>query len=761
MRFFILVLAAVGAMLVSVPGVRAQPESPVTVTAKPMTELVTPGDLVAVAVVFEHQPGWHVHTNAPVVPPEFGDFEPITTKIDANADATLELGTVQWPKPIIVDVNYGTPVKYGVFGDRAIAYLPVRVSASATPGTTATINLDTSYQACDERQCLAEDGTSLTITLQVVTLAEKAAAGAGPKDPDFAGFDPTVFASATPAAQTKPASKPVKFGAFGFGFTIDPSGPVGIVLLLLAAALGGFILNFTPCVLPVIPIKIMSLGKSAGNPARALYLGAIMFLGTVAFWVAIGLAIAFISGFTATSTLFRTPWFSLVVGLIIAAMGVGMLGAFTVQLPRAVYMLNPSNESAGGSFAFGIMTAILSTPCTAPFMGTAAAWAATQQPTLTLATFAAIGVGMALPYLVLAAFPRLVAWVPRTGPASELVKQVLGLLMLAVAAFFLGLAVVALVPALPLGLKGAYWWVVAALVCVACAWMIYRTIKITRKPANRAVFVLLGLLLAAGSVAMAKEFSYVDRSWTPYTRATYDKELARGQVVVLEFTAAWCLNCKTLEATVLADKAVKEAFRHPWVTAIKVDLTAPQAEGWAMLKELGEVGIPLLAVRGPGKPEGWKSNAYTVAQVVEAVNAAGGSKAKAAAKEFSNVEGSWTPYSSATFDKELARGLVVVLQFTADWCSTYKQIERSVFGNEAVEDAMRQPWVTAMKADLSTRQAEGWTKLRQLGEVGIPLLTVHGPGTPEGWKSNAYTPAEVVEAINAAGAGKPSAAARP
>ena len=110
---------------------------------------------------------------------------------------------------------------------------------------------------------------------------------------------------------------------------------------------------------------------------------------------------------------------------------IGMAGFFTIQLPNKVYALQTSHETLGGSFVFGIMTAILSTPCTAPLMGAAAAWATTQSPATVLTVFGAIGIGMAIPYLILSAFPDLVKKMPRTGPASEVVKQVMGLLLLA------------------------------------------------------------------------------------------------------------------------------------------------------------------------------------------------------------------------------------------------------------------------------------------------------------------------------------------
>src|SRR4029453_19198183 len=112
-------------------------------------------------------------------------------------------------------------------------------------------------------------------------------------------------------------------------------------------------------------------------------------------------------------------------------------------------------------FLFGSMAAVLSTPCTAPFMGAAAAWATTQKAVITLTTFGAIAVGMPLPYLILSAFPVLVRRMPRTGPASALIKQTMGLLLLAAGAYFLGTGLAGLLATPPDPPTQAYCWAVA------------------------------------------------------------------------------------------------------------------------------------------------------------------------------------------------------------------------------------------------------------------------------------------------------------
>jgi thiol:disulfide interchange protein len=549
-------------------------------------------------------------------------FQPIATRVAVEAPKGVTVGPIQWPRVEMVEVDFsgnGKPVSYGVFAGKAVAFVPFSVDAGAPAGSEIAIRVTASYQACDDRVCNLPEEESFTITLPVVSLADAAMrdAGAGVDQSLFRSLDLSVFADLTKWREA------LKFDLFGLSFSLRPDGPAGLTLLLLVAALGGFLLNLTPCVLPVIPLKIMGLSQSAGKPARCLLLGAVMSLGVVAFFLAIGGAIAFVAGFGSINQLFQKPLFSIGVGVFVALMGVGMLGAFNVSLPKFVYFINPGHESVPGSFLFGVMTAVLSTPCTAPFMGTAAAWAATRSAPVTLATFGAIGVGMALPYLILAANPKWVARLPRTGPASSLVKQVMGLLMLAVAAFFVGIGLVAVFSDPGRPASRAYWWVVAGLVVAAGGWLAARTFKITRSPARRAAFAALGFAMSAGVVALA--FQLTRRGpieWVYYTPQLFREAQEKGSVIVVDFTAEWCLNCKAMEEAVLHTPEVVKALESPGVVAMKIDLTGNNTDGHAKLTEVGRVGIPLLAVFGPGLEQPRLADFYTVEWVLQSIDEA-------------------------------------------------------------------------------------------------------------------------------------------
>ncbi|MSR42184.1 MAG: DUF255 domain-containing protein, partial [Phycisphaerales bacterium] len=263
---------------------------------------------------------------------------------------------------------------------------------------------------------------------------------------------------------------------------------------------------------------------------------------------------------------------------------------------------------------------ILSTPCTAPLMGAAAAWAVLQPTNTVLIVFAAIGIGMSFPYLVLSAFPKLVSRMPRAGEASEVIKQSMGLLLLAAAVFFIGSGVSSWLVEPPDPPAKWYWWCVAAPAAAAGVWIVMRTFQITRVPMRRVVFGGLGVLIASVSLLIgASQTAKGPVDWIPYTPTRFEDALKAGDVVVMDFTAEWCLNCKALESTVLHSKAVAELLNSDGVTPIKVDITGNNEQGNAALKRAKRTTIPLLVVYASDGTEVFKSDAYTTTQVIDAV----------------------------------------------------------------------------------------------------------------------------------------------
>lgn len=575
---------------------------PVRITTEWSADGVVPGGQILLAVVLDISEPWHLQLNKPEL-----EWLSKTEVSLENLPANVIYGDIQYPQPHPIQVDFGQGLQtLHFYTGRSVVFIKVSVGKGVEPGDYP-LELATHWQACDDKTCLQPQVTRQPVVLRVV-----------PPGAPVSPLNSELFKAY--AAGSAPAQETLRIPFFGLDFDIDPKN---LFVLLSVAAIGGFLLNLTPCVLPLIPIKVLSLSQAAGNRRRCFLLGLVMSLGVVAFWLGLGVAIASVAGFTSTNQLFQYPWFTITVGVVIAGMALGMLGLFAVGLPQWVYAINPGHDTLHGSFGFGVMTAVLSTPCTAPFMGAAAAWAATRPAPVTLSTFAAIGVGMATPYLLLSAFPGLVDKMPRTGPASELIKQVMGLLMLAAAAYFLGAGIAGMTVDPPDPPSNMYWWAVAASILAAGAWLAWRTLQITRSTARRVIFVGVGALFIAAAALIGIRFTDEGPiDWTYYTPERLAAAQAENKVVVLEFTAQWCLNCKVLEQTVLHSDRVVEQLQRTDVAAIKVDITGNNKLGDAKLRESGRRSIPLLVVYDRQGNEVFKSDAYTADQVVQAIQTA-------------------------------------------------------------------------------------------------------------------------------------------
>ncbi len=560
---------------------------------------VKPGGQIALAVVLRIQPSWHVNSHT-AKPPNI----PLEIEI-VGGPKELTATTPLFPDPELIDFDIGTSkTRVEVFSSNVVIYIPMALGQSAAPGPIG-VQIRTQFQACNDTRCLFPADVTNILSLLVL-----------PANTAAKGTNDGMFSAMKMYRQTVSAS------FFGLDFDFDPRN---ILLLLALAALGGFLLNFTPCVLPMIPIKIMSLSRAAGNRTHSAALGVAMSIGVVVFWLGLAGAIISFSGFKAANQLFQYPAFAVSIGVIIIAMAIGMCGFFVINPPAWVYRLNPSQESVPGSVGFGIMTAILSTPCTAPFMGAAAAWATTQRPIITLTTFMFIGIGMAMPYLLLSIFPTLIIRMPRTGPASDLIKQVMGLLLFAAGVYFLGTGVAGLASRPPDPPSPVYWWVVALCISGAGVWLAWRTLRIATKPIPRAAFAILGLGMAAIGIWIGIRFTqHSPIHWTYYTSARLEKAQHEQKVIVLEFTAAWCLNCHALEQAVLHDTAVVKLLNDPAVAPIKIDITGNNPSGNQKLVEVGRRTIPYLVIYGSDGRELFASDAYTVTQVLNVLHTAMG-----------------------------------------------------------------------------------------------------------------------------------------
>ena len=605
------------------------------------------GPLVAlVAITMDHAPGlktWPSKEQDAL--PAAVDAMAIHTELALSVGSgVIRAGAIQWPEPKpypVPDVaNPGGTIEVPVYSGRAVLFVPVLIEREAA-AEARTLELVVSYQACDETVCYppadaevlaslpahgegeapatAAGVDSMTID-NAIALAVLTARGEAPEPVADAGAQERPAGGGEPAAAADTRNK-----FLGFITVPSPDSAGGIAFIVLMGIVGGFVLNLTPCVLPVIPIKVMTLSQHAGSPGKTLMLGLWMALGVVAFWVGLGIPAAVLS--TAVGAIFGIWWFTAGVGVIIAIMSLGLMGLFTIQLPQSVYKVNPKADSPWGSFVFGVMTGVLGLPCFGLVAGALLASSAAMPPAVTMLIFTALGIGMALPYVILSLNPKWVDVLPRTGPASELVKQVMGLLLLGAGAYFVATGLQALTKAMPWIAGQLQWWAAAIFIALACLWLAWRTIQITPSMVRRASFVTVALLGGAFSLWFAYSATetarqqHLDPVWVAYTPEVLADARSSGSVVVVEFTADWCLNCKALESAVLNRDPVDSRLRDDDVVAIKVDLTHASLPGWDLMRELNQKAPPVLAVYGPGI-EGdtpWMANTYTSGSVMDAI----------------------------------------------------------------------------------------------------------------------------------------------
>jgi suppressor for copper-sensitivity B len=378
--------------------------------------------------------------------------------------------------------------------------------------------------------------------------------------------------------------------------------------ILLLALLGGFILNFMPCVLPVLSMKLMSAialsGRSAGR-VRASFLATAA--GIVLSLLALGgMAIALRSAGLAVGwgVQFQQPAFLVVMALVVTLFAANLWGLFSISLPQMIGDAagRARGHGVAGDFATGVFATLLATPCSAPFLGTAVGFALTRGATEIIAVFATLGVGLALPYLMVAAVPGLARLLPRPGRWMSILRVVLGVVLAGTAAWLI--AVLRVQIGWPMALALA-----ALLVLIVAGLWLRRRFAMDMRLRLAAGGAVIGLAIAALALPTIAtratgQTAVSGALWKPFDRVQVFNAVAQGKVVLVDVTADWCITCQANKALVLDRGAVRKRIESGSVLALRADWTRPNPSIAEYLASFGRYGIPFNVVYGPGAPSG-------------------------------------------------------------------------------------------------------------------------------------------------------------
>ncbi|MCB1529394.1 MAG: thioredoxin family protein [Rhodospirillales bacterium] len=373
---------------------------------------------------------------------------------------------------------------------------------------------------------------------------------------------------------------------------------ISLLTALFSALLGGLILNLMPCVFPVLSMKALSLVKLKDKEiSKARAHGLAYTAGVLAsFAVIAGALIALKAAGAQIGWGFQlqNPLMILTLAYLLFLIGLNLSGFFKLTAGRFAGIGTYFTQKHGvtGSFATGVLAALVATPCTAPFMGIAMGFALTQPALIAMSVFLMLGFGLALPYLVLTFVPALRHLLPHPGHWMETFRQFLAFPMFASAAW---LVWVLAQQTNPMGVFSALSGM------IALTFMIWLAKLRPEKRAGKivALFLMLGSLGFVISTCTlsrhkAEEGAFaVWEDWEPYTEARLNKLLREGHPVFVNMTAAWCITCKVNEKVALSTETTRKIFKEKNIRTLKGDWTNQDSEITKYLASYGRNGVPL------------------------------------------------------------------------------------------------------------------------------------------------------------------------
>ena len=599
------------------PMIRATSDSHLSLSGWLEPAVAAPGTIATLTLSAEPSDSYHVYALASRDPIDVGKGKPTLIVLTDTAGWQYTLPQAS-AEPI------EAPVGDGVEGNDHYYNGPVRWTAnlkipeSTRPGEYTIAGL-IGYQTCG-KDCEIPQGAQFSGTIKVGAAAEGHSSALL--------FVPTAYSDVAKEADARgPAAKPGS-AATAAASPASPASSKSLPVVILFSLLGGLILNLMPCVLPVIGLKVLSFVEQGGKSRSHVF--------ALNLWYSLGLMLVFMVLAALAVNLglawgehFQSTAFNVVLSAIVFVMALSFLGVWEIPIPGFVGSGKAaevaSREGAIGAFAKGVLTTVLATPCSGPFLGSVFGYTLKQPPQIVYLVFGCIGLGMASPYLLIGAVPSLIRFLPKPGAWMDTFKQMMGFLLLGTVVYlFTFLNRNYLVPtfALLIGLWAGCWWIgrtplTAELGRKLRAWI-----------AGGAFAALIGVF---AFVYLVPGPSVLD--WQPFSRTRLDQLTGEGNTVLVDFTANWCPTCKLNLRIAIDTEDVRDVVKTNHVVPLVADFTDYSPEIKEMLKSLGSDSIPVLAIFPADHPDQpiILRDLVTQGQVIKALKEAGPSQRRPAA----------------------------------------------------------------------------------------------------------------------------------
>ncbi|QEG21052.1 protein-disulfide reductase DsbD family protein [Mariniblastus fucicola] len=566
-------------------------------------------------VVTAHIPeGLHIYAQTQPKP-----FLATRISVDSSEDVRLTEEFRPVRSPIVIR-HKSLKIELHEFEHEISWEAPIEISAGVDVGSLV-IKGEVFAQACDADSCFPPQTYQFAAEVKLVDSAESFV---------FAELPPVEADQDDPQqenSQGRSTEAATAFSLDSIEAKSSTESSVSIWAILPLAFVAGFILNFMPCVLPVVGLKVLSFVSQADNDRRRIFMLNLFYsLGIISVLLVLATLAAFAG--LGWGEQFSSVGFTVVLASIVFAFALSFLGVWEIMLPGFVGSIGGAAEEEGltGAFSKGVLSTVLATPCSGPFLGSALAWAVIQPTHLTFLVFATVGLGMASPFLAIGFFPSLVKWLPKPGPWMKGFKELMGFVLIATVIFLLSfIQIPALVPTVALlaavgmacwwyggkSLKSSSseWWRLATSMAIVVfgAWLSFgwlyevSTARFDRA-ANRHVVDQAGQAMQVAETPVGE-----DIPWQPYSEELLEQSIASGKTVFVDFTADWCLTCKANESVAINQPAVADLIQREGIVAIRADKTAPSPDIDRLLRKLGNnsASIPFYAVfpeDSPTKP---------------------------------------------------------------------------------------------------------------------------------------------------------------